>query len=126
MLVRRRFDRFDKDGSGSIDAGELSILCSSLGRDLDSEALREALAKLDANGNGKLERAEFQGWWEVGLSMDALHNEEAKQAKIDRARTLKRQVTRARLDPQPQPGSQCPRASLGRRRTRACSARSCS
>ena len=71
-LAQSMFDRFDADGSGSIDAAELARLCAHLGHELSEEQLKVAMQTLDADGSGLVDFDEFLGWFELGLRADAL------------------------------------------------------
>lgn len=57
---RAEFARFDADGSGSIDAGELAALFESLGVPPMKCVLEEVIAEVDDNGTGCLEFEEFE------------------------------------------------------------------
>ena len=74
-VARIMFDRYDTDGSGSIDKAELAALCAMLGRELNSVQLDGAMAKLDTDSNGSVCIDEFMWWWGVGLSVAALQDE---------------------------------------------------
>lgn len=65
--VRKAFDKFDKDGNGTIDAKELQQLSSELGHDLNDEQLEEALKDLDLNGDGVIDTEEFSRWYFTGM-----------------------------------------------------------
>ncbi len=53
------FNKFDKDGSGSIDKQELADLSKELGSELTEEQLQNALKDLDLNGDGVIDIDEF-------------------------------------------------------------------
>lgn len=57
------FKSFDRDGSGSIDRGELSRLLEALGQGIDEDELAIALDVIDTNGSGRISWAEFEAWW---------------------------------------------------------------
>lgn len=57
------FKSFDRDGSGSIDRGELARLLEALGQPNDEDELAMALDVVDANGSGRISWAEFKAWW---------------------------------------------------------------
>jgi hypothetical protein len=61
--ARRTFNRFDVDGDGEISASELGILCEALGMPLDDHQIREALERLDCDGNSLISRDEFTQFW---------------------------------------------------------------
>lgn len=53
------FDTLDKDGSGSIDVGELGSALKELGLPQPEEKVRAALVEADLDGNGSLDFGEF-------------------------------------------------------------------
>eukprot|EP00441_Pelagodinium_beii_P046326 CAMPEP_0197622536 /NCGR_PEP_ID=MMETSP1338-20131121/2801_1 /TAXON_ID=43686 ORGANISM="Pelagodinium beii, Strain RCC1491" /NCGR_SAMPLE_ID=MMETSP1338 /ASSEMBLY_ACC=CAM_ASM_000754 /LENGTH=800 /DNA_ID=CAMNT_0043192275 /DNA_START=49 /DNA_END=2451 /DNA_ORIENTATION=+ len=53
------FDKFDADGSGDIDAVELSDILMYMGFSPSPNQVRRLLVKVDLNGNGILDRREF-------------------------------------------------------------------
>lgn len=57
------FKSFDRDGSGSIDAAELSRLLEALGQRPDEAELAVALDVIDANRSGRISWDEFKAWW---------------------------------------------------------------
>ncbi len=57
------FKSFDRDGSGSIDAKELTRLFEALGQDLPEEELAVALEVIDVNHSGRISWDEFKAWW---------------------------------------------------------------
>ncbi len=57
------FKSFDRDGSGSIDRGELARLLEALGQTIDEEELAIALDVIDSNSSGRISWAEFESWW---------------------------------------------------------------
>lgn len=57
------FKAYDRDGSGSIDAGELSRLLEALGQPVSEEDLQIALSVVDVNSSGRISWPEFQSWW---------------------------------------------------------------
>ncbi|RQM26457.1 hypothetical protein B5M09_002356 [Aphanomyces astaci] len=61
--IRAAFRAFDEDGSGRIDANELSDLITSLGGVMSSVELQEALRVLDKDGDGVVDQDEFEKWW---------------------------------------------------------------
>jgi hypothetical protein len=63
VSIETVFAKYDKDGSGDIDARELALVLEDLGVEANEERLREAFALLDANGDGIISFDEFAGWW---------------------------------------------------------------
>eukprot|EP01050_Picozoa_sp_SAG11_P001706 SAG11_NODE_77_length_17985_cov_25.875657_15_plen_429_part_00 len=62
--ARREFDRLDADGSGSLDREEVKLLIGGmLGNRTTLEDIEEALTKMDRDGTGEVERAEFVEWF---------------------------------------------------------------
>lgn len=57
------FKSFDRDGSSSIDRGELARLLEALGQQIDEEELAVALDAIDSNRSGRISWQEFQAWW---------------------------------------------------------------
>ena len=53
------FNKYDKDGSGSIDRYELDDFSKELGAKLNEEQLTNALKDLDLNGDGVIDIDEF-------------------------------------------------------------------
>jgi Ca2+-binding EF-hand superfamily protein len=53
------FDRFDRDGSGTIDATELSEVMRGLGKLMSPAELNRMLNEADIDGNGTIDFAEF-------------------------------------------------------------------
>ena len=66
------FGRFDRDGSGEMEAAELGSACAQLGHPLSEEELAAALRALDKDGSGRVSRAEFMRFYEVGMKVEAL------------------------------------------------------
>lgn len=59
------FKSFDRDGSGSIDAAELSRLLEALGQHPDEDELEIALSAIDSNDSGRISWHEFKAWWDA-------------------------------------------------------------
>jgi Ca2+-binding EF-hand superfamily protein len=61
--LRQKFNSFDSNGSGAIDADEFQRLVRSLGVALSDEYLHTAFLAIDVNGNGRIDFGEFRTWW---------------------------------------------------------------
>jgi len=57
--VRRVFDEFDDDNSGTIDKGELSNCLSALGAEMHEEDIKEMFAGSQMTAQGELDFKEF-------------------------------------------------------------------
>lgn len=61
--LRQKFDAFDANGSGAIDADEFQALVRSLGVELSEEHLHTAFLAIDVNCNRRIDFGEFRTWW---------------------------------------------------------------
>jgi len=61
--VREIFRTYDRDGSGSIDLGELARLLEALGTPANEGELEMAFDIIDTNANRKISWEEFNTWW---------------------------------------------------------------
>ena len=59
-FTRREFLKFDKDGSGKIDAAELKIAVRSLGLHISDAELAAMMAAADKDGDGEIDYVEFE------------------------------------------------------------------
>ena len=85
--ARSVFDRH-AGGDGRIDAPELQQMCSDLGRQLNAEEVDHAMKTLDTNGDGVIVFEEFLRWWELGLKVDAVLDEDEEtrvRGEVERA-----------------------------------------
>jgi len=58
------FQKYDKDGNGVMDAGELGeFIKTDLGYDISDDELQKVLSVLDSDGSGLLEFTEVCKWW---------------------------------------------------------------
>lgn len=65
--VKKAFEKFDKDGNGTIDKDELGALSKMLGQPLSDDELTVALKDLDLNGDGVIDQKEFSRWYFTGM-----------------------------------------------------------
>lgn len=59
----RIFERFDKDGDGSIDEREFGDVLDALSWDSPAEVRSLEFAVIDDNSDGQVEFQEFAEWW---------------------------------------------------------------
>lgn len=59
----RIFERFDKDGDGSIDEREFGEILDALGWDSPPEVRSLEFAVIDENADGQVGFREFAEWW---------------------------------------------------------------
>ncbi|XP_010548415.1 PREDICTED: calcium-binding protein CML19 [Tarenaya hassleriana] len=57
--IREVFDLFDIDGSGTIDAAELSVAMRTLGFEINDEQINELMAEVDKDRSGAIDFDEF-------------------------------------------------------------------
>jgi centrin-1 len=57
--IRKAFDLFDTDGSGSIDAKELKVAMKALGFEATKEEIRRMITDVDTDGTGAISFAQF-------------------------------------------------------------------
>ncbi len=55
------FEKYDEDGSGTIDKNELKKICETLGEHVSRERLRDIVGKIDVDHNGSISFQEFVG-----------------------------------------------------------------
>eukprot|EP00746_Dinoflagellata_sp_MGD_P166625 gnl/MRDRNA2_/MRDRNA2_96657_c0_seq1.p1 gnl/MRDRNA2_/MRDRNA2_96657_c0~~gnl/MRDRNA2_/MRDRNA2_96657_c0_seq1.p1 ORF type:complete len:511 (-),score=102.54 gnl/MRDRNA2_/MRDRNA2_96657_c0_seq1:69-1601(-) len=77
MDAKETFDRFDADGSGSIDIAEFGeVLCRSLGfasvDELPPKMLNMTFLEADQDGSAALDFEEFLTWWKANRFEEAL------------------------------------------------------
>ena len=61
--ARYTFEKYDKDGNGTLDASELQAFLSALGADFTEAEMLEAFAQLDTDSGGTIDKEEFIAWW---------------------------------------------------------------
>jgi len=69
---REAFDKFDKDGSGTIDASELKATLNAMGQNPTEEEIFQMISQVDDDNSGEIEFAEF---------MKVIENQKASAAK---------------------------------------------
>ena len=57
--IREAFDLFDTDGSGTIDAKELTVAMRTLGLDAEKDEIRRMINDIDKDGSGTIDFNEF-------------------------------------------------------------------
>jgi Ca2+-binding EF-hand superfamily protein len=66
------FNRMDDDGSGVLEPHEVQALCSQLHQlvptQLSSAEMAGAVQRLDRDGNGEVDFAEFFAWYEQEMT----------------------------------------------------------
>lgn len=83
--LRKSFNEYDADGSGSVDVEELQQVMISVGIKVSNEELEMAVAEVDEDGNGTLDFDEF-----VDVMDGLLHEGKASAlAELFRRRSLK-------------------------------------
>ena len=66
LLLKEVYRKIDADGSGYIDVKELGQAGKEMGHEQSAEELKEEMAIIDANGDGRITFEEFKGWWKKG------------------------------------------------------------
>ena len=61
--LRALFDKLDADGGGTLDASEIGTLLGSLGKSLGKAQMDALMKRIDGDGSGSVEYAEFSYWW---------------------------------------------------------------
>jgi hypothetical protein len=62
---RKVFQEIDKDGSGGLDARELKVLLTRLGRKATKKQISASQADMDTDGSGDISMDEFAVWWSL-------------------------------------------------------------
>ena len=76
-LVRIVFEKYDKNGSGSLNVMELQELCYDFGTYLSTDDLRLAMRDLDTDGDGMLSYEEFMVWWRTNDRFSSIRASDA-------------------------------------------------
>ena len=61
--VKRMFERYDKDRSGSLDIKELKDFLKDLGMPSDTHAVDEVMRDMDTDADQQVNLGEFTRWW---------------------------------------------------------------
>ena len=64
--IKKSFETYDKDGSGTIDNDEMLKIAVSMGEDTESEDFKKSMHALDLNHDGDISFQEFISWWKIG------------------------------------------------------------
>jgi calmodulin len=92
--LRKAFAKYDKDGSGSIDAKELAALAEDLAEPLSEEEIDEGMKSMDSSGNGMIEFEEFVNWIAGERDKESHKGMKMRMLKLKmRANTLQKAVT---------------------------------
>lgn len=75
-ILRKAFDVYDTDGSGSIDYSEFKTLIQDLGWPAHEEFIDRAVRVLDEDMSGEIEFSEFQKWTEFAYASRILYRQE--------------------------------------------------
>ncbi len=76
--LRAAFDLMDVDGGGTLDRSEVRQLCKKLGRKLTDADVDELIEKMDSDGNGAIEFAEFAAYFSMPVETEASTKQEAR------------------------------------------------
>lgn len=91
--IRRLFFELDKDGSGMIDAAEVSLLGELLlGEVMTPAQLEMAMDEMDPDGSGEVDFEEFHSWYTSEGDFRRKTMEEAEKAELARLRKIFDQV----------------------------------
>ena len=79
-MVRTMFNKYDVDGSGTIDHDEFTLLCREYGYPITADEAKLAIQVLDNEGKGAITFESFQKWWRDPKRFDRvkLSDEEAE------------------------------------------------
>lgn len=86
--ARKIFMLFDKDGGGTIDAGELGDALRQMGQKVTDEEVAKMIAEVDDDGTGEIEFPEFCAMMGIDAS-----GQQAAPRKLEKQPTMKRQGT---------------------------------
>ncbi len=63
--LRDIFDKFDADGSGTIDVGELKRMLAAVDLGFTNESIYAAIQSVDRNGDSVMQWSEFLHFWTI-------------------------------------------------------------
>jgi Ca2+-binding EF-hand superfamily protein len=91
ITCRTQFASLDEDGSGELEEEEIRALAEQLGNTLSDSELDIAMKKMDADGSGAVDFAEFYEWWSENKDQEgglfaSIAAEIEKQRKIEEMR----------------------------------------
>lgn len=64
LMLKQLFNKFDKDGGGSLDREEICALARGIGHKLTPKELDAAMLEMDQDGEGDVDFVEFYTWWQ--------------------------------------------------------------
>lgn len=92
-IIKEAFQKYDADGSGSLDAAELKgFLRNEICEPVSDEEVQEAIKRIDIDGNGLIELSELLEWF-----VDLRKQEGKDSAKMHMLRMNLQAQKRARL-----------------------------
>jgi hypothetical protein len=71
-LIKETFEKFDKDGNGTIEKDEIKKAASELGENVTTEDFDKCFEVMDDNHDGVITFREFVTWWKLGRQNSAL------------------------------------------------------
>ncbi|EQC37831.1 hypothetical protein SDRG_04855 [Saprolegnia diclina VS20] len=81
--IRRLFQQYDTDNTGTLDVSELKRVCAAMGQSLDETDMQAMIRAIDTSGDGLVSLDEFQAWW---LSKQAVDEQwDVQQETLSRA-----------------------------------------
>ena len=88
--TKELFNALDEDGSGTLDSLELGQLCQRLGIAMGQDDLAAAMEDMDQDGNGEVEYAEFEMWYNENITGTRSGRDDFRRALEDRATAISR------------------------------------
>ena len=87
--TKELFNALDEDGSGALDSLELGQLCQRVGIAMGQDDIAAAMEDMDQDGNGEVEYAEFELWYNERISSGDRMND-FRRALEDRKHAISR------------------------------------